>query len=887
MSFIAENDSWNYGGIILSDTTLTQWNRTYYDIFASTGNITITLPAVPDIFNDSESGLLCFIRADSDISNTVTIVANIDGLPKNIPIYPNPNAVHRFRTIYDPSGTLVKSTIYDTQLGDSGEGSERVQRLPVETVALTNLDINANNYIGLVVTGFTLAVGSSLLLANQNDTSQNGVYRVIASGNIVHRSQEPLGTDGKYYTFPVTRGDAAGIVYQVTNADNPDAPAIFGGSRLSISGYTVAAQGTLTGLSGDVTSTSPVAGVAPTTVVNVGNKTAAQVVQSVDDTIAATTLNISNTLVKRDSSGSVALSQATLASKATTATQIVRFDQLPTVDTLNVYLSSVGNDTTNVGTVISPFLTLSKGESVVTGSGNIWLSTGTYSDSVTVTKDNILWSCPSNVGNYKATLTGTLNLTGSSVRRSFMGLQFITGTNQCVTHTSTKGIMNFENCGFVSSNATPLSLGSNLNTPTFNYFRDCDFSGLTNPISLGTNTSNSFTMTTSANSPNITLNSGTLTSGSFITSTVFPAGTVVLGNISGNNWLLSRNATSSGSSTGYNAILWYITNCNGLKLSIGTGHLVLGYNNPLVSLSGNTLNYLETSNPLVTTVATQSAMLSQTAATFGGIGFMTKVTSDATLANNGLWQCAANPINSLTNWVKIAGSGNDYVAGAGVTIDTGNVIRTSYAKTGADFTVSLSPQRVFRDIMWFSGSSTAVRTWTPGQIPWVYSDITAAELACTYWIQRLTMFFKDMENDNQYDSLIGALPSFIVSRITGNTQVPDSGTDMDNNVGAVTTYAGEWFELIVGRNAAGTELYTMSFTLALMSSAAFDIATLYPFRIIWQTTRGASMAGFSGQGVAAISGSQPRCTQYGASGVTIPTSGFPIWAIPVSIETIF
>lgn len=625
------------------------------------------------------------------------------------------------------------------------------------------------------------------------------------------------------------------------------------------------------------------------TVMTVGGKSSVQIAQSVTDTTAAASTNTPSTLVKRDSSGNFAasvatLSQVTLGGKATLSTQAVRFDQLPTVDTLNVYVSASGLDS-NVGTVISPFLTLSKAESVVTGSGNIWLSTGNYSDSVTVTGANVLWSCPGNIGNYKATLTGTLTLGGSSVRRSFKGLQFSTGANQCVVHTSTQGIMNFENCGFISTNANPLTLGTNLNTSTFNYFRDCDFLGAANPIMLDTNISKAFTMTSSINSPNISLNSGTLTAGTFIISTAFPAGTVVLGNLGGNNWLLSRNATSSGSVTGYNAILWYFTNCSGLKLNIRTGHLVLGYNNPLISLFGNTINYLETANPLVTTVSTQVAMLAQTPATFGGIGFMTKVTSDATLANNGLWQCTADPIGSLANWNKIAGASDNYVAGAGITIDTGNVVRTSYSKMGADFTTSLSPQRVYRSRMWMSGSTPAARTWVPSQIPWVYADINAADLACIFWVQELTTFFKNMENDSQFDQLIGALPSYIVSRITGNSQVPDGSTDMDNNTGAVTAYASEWFEFIVGRNPAGTELYTMSFTFAQMSNPAFDGNALFPFRIIWQTIRGASMTGFSAQSIGAISSSQPRCSAY--SSVTIPASGFPLWAIPVSIETTF
>ena len=239
MSFIAENDSWNYGDTISNNITLTQWNRTYHPINALNNNITITLPPTPDPSNSVESGLLCFVRSDFSMTNTVTIVANIGGFPTNIPIYPNSNAVHRFRTMYDPLGLSPNTTLYDVQLQDIGSASDRVQRDSVDTAAFTNLDINLSNYIGLVVSGWTLAAGSSLLLTNQNNTYQNGVYKVTPLGYIVHRETEPLGSDGKYHTFPVMRGDAAGYVFRITNAQNVEAPAIYGGSRLSISLYTV------------------------------------------------------------------------------------------------------------------------------------------------------------------------------------------------------------------------------------------------------------------------------------------------------------------------------------------------------------------------------------------------------------------------------------------------------------------------------------------------------------------------------------------------------------------------------------------------------------------------------------------------------------------------
>ena len=216
-----------------------------------------------------------------------------------------------------------------------------------------------------------------------------------------------------------------------------------------------------------------------------------------------------------------------------------------------------------------------------------------------------------------------------------------------------------------------------------------------------------------------------------------------------------------------------------------------------------------------------------------------------------------------------------------------------HTKMGADFTAQANPTRVFKDIMWMSGSNAGVRTWTPTQIPWVYADITAAELACIYWIQKITTFFKGLENDTCWDQLIGSVPAYIVSRITGNVQSPDSNTDMDFSPGstAVTTYSSEWFELIVGRNVAGTELYTMSFTVTTIIGGAYPGSigadVTFPFRMIWQTTRGTAMTGFNGQTISNFSTFPPKCTQYGVGGVTIPALGFPLWAMPVSLETMF
>jgi hypothetical protein len=237
MSFIAENDSLNYYGLIQNDITIPDWGRRIYDILANK-NIRITMPLEPFISNSIESGSVHFRRLDTDSSFSVIVQVEIRGSMVDIPIYVDPWRVHKFRSIFDSTGSTVDITDYEVSLLNIGYGSERVQRLPVDTVSLVNQNINANNYIGLVINGFTLANGSSLLLASQTDATENGVYSVNSSGHIFRRSQESLGFDGKYYTFPVTRGNTAGAVYQITNATNPDAPAIFGESPLTVAFYT-------------------------------------------------------------------------------------------------------------------------------------------------------------------------------------------------------------------------------------------------------------------------------------------------------------------------------------------------------------------------------------------------------------------------------------------------------------------------------------------------------------------------------------------------------------------------------------------------------------------------------------------------------------------------
>jgi hypothetical protein len=85
---------------ITSGITLSHWNRVLYDVDASAGNIVITLPPQPSATNLMERGSLFFRRLDAS-TNTVTVVANLQGNITNVPLYPETGDVHWFMGVSD------------------------------------------------------------------------------------------------------------------------------------------------------------------------------------------------------------------------------------------------------------------------------------------------------------------------------------------------------------------------------------------------------------------------------------------------------------------------------------------------------------------------------------------------------------------------------------------------------------------------------------------------------------------------------------------------------------------------------------------------------------------------------------------------------------------
>lgn len=209
----------------------------------------------------------------------------------------------------------------------------------------------------------------------------------------------------------------------------------------------------------------------------------------------------------------------------------------------------------------------------------------------------------------------------------------------------------------------------------------------------------------------------------------------------------------------------------------------------------------------------------------------------------------------------------------------------SHRKMGYDLTVSDSPYGIFRDIMWCGASSGS--TVNINNIPWIYPNIDYAEKSLPYWLQKITTFFKSLENDFHYDQLIGAIPAWFNIPYGNYFVIPSSSTDMDNNTvlsSAAPNYATEFFQFVVGCNKARTEMYTMAFTFGSYAISGTDTNSLYPFRLIFQTVRNQNVPSFNSVSMnGGILNEVPRCTVRSTT-YSPPNPAFLLGCEPVTIE---
>lgn len=206
-----------------------------------------------------------------------------------------------------------------------------------------------------------------------------------------------------------------------------------------------------------------------------------------------------------------------------------------------------------------------------------------------------------------------------------------------------------------------------------------------------------------------------------------------------------------------------------------------------------------------------------------------------------------------------------------------------HTRMGYDLVPSTAPRGVLRDTFLTSGLNTT--QIAAANVPWVFAGIDDAERSLPFWIQKISTFFKNLENDTQFDQLIGGIPQNFAIPLGAWGVSPNAGSDMDNAIGSSTTYGTEYFELIVGRNVASTEIYTFGFNIAQFSPATYDAGQVpNPFRILYQTVRGGNLT--PSQTMTGISLAFPRCTARTTPLLcsSINTAAFPVMFEPIAIE---
>ncbi len=229
---------------------------------------------------------------------------------------------------------------------------------------------------------------------------------------------------------------------------------------------------------------------------------------------------------------------------------------------------------------------------------------------------------------------------------------------------------------------------------------------------------------------------------------------------------------------------------------------------------------------------------------------------------------------------KAAGTADDTAASTSF-VNTA----TAYTKAGMDFTNATRPSRIFRDIVWMSSAGGSAIT--PSNVQFIAKDIDDAEKLAVYMLQQLVTFLKNLENDNQYDQMIGAWPAnaSLSSKLASGSfpATPSSGTDMDNTVtiAASANYATEWFELVVASSPDGATVWTTWVNIALFGSS-LDAQVTYPFRMVYQTARGDNLTSFPTTSISSIAGTAPKCTA--RTSYTAPAAAFLLWPEVVSIE---
>lgn len=360
--------------------------------------------------------------------------------------------------------------------------------------------------------------------------------------------------------------------------------------------------------------------------------------------------------------------------------------------------------------------------------------------------------------------------------------------------------------------------------------------------------------------------------------------------VKGNWWNVSAAVTISGTVFAVGDQLWCSATVAGIPANLTSFVRV-----PSTSAQATTTAFGTVKMGSLTPVANGTASVGSSLA-MAREDHAHPVTPDVTITVNGLMlatdKVKLNGFSPLSTTLPLVNATTAVAGTSAVPARVDHVHPVRYDKCGLDFTTSTLPLRTFRDYVWCSAQAGA--SVVGDNVPWVVGSQADADLLAVYWLQQLTTFFKNLENDKQWDALIGGIPtaSSLANRLSSGTfaVAPSSATDMDNNLvlsPAAANYGAEWFELVIASKAgANPEYYTMWFTVGSSSvSTATSVSPdiFQPFSMYFQTTVNQTITAIGTVPMTGISGSPPRTTA--RTGTWTPAaSAFLLCAEPITIE---
>jgi microcystin-dependent protein/alpha-tubulin suppressor-like RCC1 family protein len=715
---------------VTASQTLADWSRELYNVDASAGNITLTLPLMRQNVND---GRIAIHRVDNIIANTITIQPNpgqiLNGITNGTVILNQQD--QRMEFIHASGKCYSKIWLLQTGTNITVPGKINTNAITINNSPTNSTDATNKAYVDATVSGGQVSQwrgtwnGNGSLFPTTGGSGASGAinagdywdvpvtysYPSVAPNTTIYApnsiraltlnpGQNPnywfitenslLRSAGDYDTFPTKTSPIGADTLLIEDSANSENKAEITLASLPVSTATQTAinnavmsgqnwQGTWNGAgslypttrpsgsaiqAGDIFTVSVTYTYSGTTIYQT---TTLRALTNSPGQTASNWANEGEPTNKQDKIPTATTDNiATWDNAGNTKDSGIAISSIPTTttNTKGIYVASNGNDTTGNGSILKPYLTLQKAESVVAANGFVYImDSATYTGNITATVSNVTYTCLGSLNNNKIaymSYTGTITIPTGVTGRAFQGITFAPGANQAIVHNSNNGTLNIDKCTFNGTNANIVTMAANINNNAVNWITNSDFTNATGNVNLADNTNNiAFTATITAGSNILTstsIDTSGLPASYTLTAPGLQPGTVVTQRLTSTTVQINYPAltSSSGSITIYHSVSHFMNNNTALKLNIGLGQLVFGYNNFRITVTGNSGNYIDTSKTPIIPFANLTALYAQNSLTFGGVGSIAEVINDPTTTNNGLWQCVALPYSTATNWIQIS-----------------------------------------------------------------------------------------------------------------------------------------------------------------------------------------------------------------------------------------